>query len=232
MAQNGKLPEQIDEYTEPSFNLVRELVEEGYLDAIDASSMDGYAYINTRITLPGREYLEKLIQRGANESTKERATLEKSTNPLYQKPNQKAIWLDIEQEYELTKKMFGKKINFVKDQTIRDAIFRDVADAYFLAKSGINKPAAILAGGVVEELLRSYLQTKGIKPREETFEKYIQACEANGLLKLGVSRLTDSIRHFRNMVHISKEIEPKYAISKPTAIGAVANIFTLCNDFE
>ncbi|GAG40581.1 unnamed protein product, partial [marine sediment metagenome] len=46
-----------------------------------------------------------------------------------------------------------------------------------------------------------------------------------------ISRLTDSVRHFRNIVHLQKENNSKITISKATAKGAVTSIFTLANDF-
>jgi DNA-binding Lrp family transcriptional regulator len=66
-------------------------------------------------------------------------------------------WKNIEKEYGVSKRAFGKKINFVKDDFKRRVIFRDIEQAYFLAFNGFSKPAVILAGGVIEELLRLYL---------------------------------------------------------------------------
>jgi hypothetical protein len=80
-------------------------------------------------------------------------------------------------------------------------------------------------------LLRLYLDHKGIKPANKTFDSYIKTCEDNGLLKSAIYRLTDSVRHFRNIVHLQKENNSKITISKATAKGAVTSIFTLANDF-
>jgi len=60
MAANKALPDKIDEETDIPLDIVRELVEAGYLKAIDASSFDGEAFLSPRITLQGREYLEDL----------------------------------------------------------------------------------------------------------------------------------------------------------------------------
>jgi hypothetical protein len=70
LASRDALPEQIHEQSEIPIAIVRELVEAGYLHALDASSMDGDAYLNARITLPGREYLRHL-QREASAPEKE-----------------------------------------------------------------------------------------------------------------------------------------------------------------
>ena len=60
IASRGALPDRINDHSDPSFDLVRELVEAGYLWAIDASSFDGNEYMSPRITLSGREYLAHL----------------------------------------------------------------------------------------------------------------------------------------------------------------------------
>jgi len=60
IAADKKLPEQIDETSELPVEIVSELIDAGYLKAIDASSFDGPAYLQTKITLQGREYLNGL----------------------------------------------------------------------------------------------------------------------------------------------------------------------------
>lgn len=141
------------------------------------------------------------------------------------------VWDDIEKDYDITKRIFGKKINFIEDQFKKKIIFRDVEHAYVLANLGFLKPAVVLAGSVIEELLRIYLEHKKIAPKGKTFDSYIKACDENGLLKSAIHRLTDSVRHFRNIVHLSKENSKRETISKATAKGAVSSIFTVANDF-
>ena len=144
----------------------------------------------------------------------------------------KENWEAIKSEYGISKKDFGKNINFVSDLFKRKIIFRDVEHAFVLASQGFSKPALVLAGGVIEELLRLYLEHKGVQPESKRFIAYIKACEDNSLLKHGVSRLTDSIRDFRNLVHISKEETKQHTISKATAKAVVSSIFTIANDFK
>lgn len=143
----------------------------------------------------------------------------------------KTTWQAIENDYGVTKRGFAKKFNFVSDKFARKVIFRDVEDSYNLASSGYSKPAVILAGGVIEELLRLFLIHKGVKPGSDTFDSYITACETNGFLKTRISQLSDSVRQFRNLVHISAEQSLRSTISKSTAKAAVASIFTIANDF-
>lgn len=149
----------------------------------------------------------------------------------YMPPKSTHTWKNIENDFEISKRMLGKRINFVSDQFKREIIFRDIEHAYLLANSGLSKPAVILAGSVIEEMLRLYLQHKQINPKRNTFNEYIKACEDNGLLKEAIQRLTDSVRYFRNLVHLSKEKSKRETISKATAIGAVSSIFTIANDF-
>jgi hypothetical protein len=147
------------------------------------------------------------------------------------KPVSVEIWREIEKDYDVTKRIFGKKINFVAERYKKEAIFRDVEHAYILSNHGFNKPAVILAGGVIEELLRLYLKHKNIQAMNATFDEYIKACVTNRLLKSAINKLSDSVRHFRNIVHLSKETSSKISISKATAKGAVSSIFTIANDF-
>lgn len=141
-------------------------------------------------------------------------------------------WSQIEKDYDVSKRSFARKINFVSDGFKRKIIFRDIEQSYMLAAYGFSKPAVILAGSVIEELLRLYLKHKNIKPTNNNFDSYIKTCDQNGLLKLAINRLTDSVRHFRNVVHLEKENSPRISISKATAKGAVASIFTIANDFK
>jgi hypothetical protein len=141
-------------------------------------------------------------------------------------------WEAIKSEYGISKKDFGKKINFVKDPFKRKVIFRDVEHAFVLASQGFEKPAIILAGGVIEELLRLYLGHKKIPVTSDRFADYIKTCEDKKLLKRGVLRLTDSVRDFRNMVHLANEEKKKHTITKATAKGTVSSIFTIVNDFQ
>ena len=100
-----------------------------------------------------------------------------------------------------------------------------------LATKGYNKPAVILAGGVTEELLRLYLDYNGIKPSNNNLNSYIKTCEDNSLLEAAIHRLADSVRHFRNVVHLERESSSRQTITKAIAKGAVSSIFTIANNF-
>lgn len=143
----------------------------------------------------------------------------------------KVNWKAIESEFGITKKGFGIKIKFVAGPFKRTIIFRDVEQAFVLASLGFSKSSVILAGSVIEELLRLYLECKNISPISDNFDGYIRTCEQHGLLKDSVSRLSHSVRQFRNLVHLSAEENKKHTLSKATAIGAVSSIFTIASDF-
>lgn len=60
LATKGQLPEQIDENFEYPIDVVTELIEAGLLKAIDASTLNSTAYLQVKITIQGREYLQNL----------------------------------------------------------------------------------------------------------------------------------------------------------------------------
>jgi hypothetical protein len=141
-------------------------------------------------------------------------------------------WEKLKTDFGTNKKTFGKKIGFVSDSFKREVIFRDIGQAHLLAEAGFSKPAVILAGSVLEELLRLFLEFKGVKPIKETYDGYIKTCVDKKLLKSPVHQPTDSVRQFRNLVHLKEETSSRHTISKATAKGAVSSIFTIANDFE
>ena len=204
-----------DAYIAPSENILKYNSFEHLLRQMQewAKERDNRSHESIKIDMPSPEYpLEQII-------------------PLSES---RANWMAIKNEYGFTKRSFGRRINFVKDSFKRTAIYRDVEQAFILERSGFSKPAVILAGGVIEELLRLYLKREGIspqKPLKKDFYGYIQTCEQKGILKAGIASLSDFARHFRNLVHLSNEETKRHAISKSIAKGAVASIFTIANDF-
>lgn len=155
----------------------------------------------------------------------------KNTEKPVNKNKTENVWSEIEKDYEISKVGLGRKIRFVREDFVREILFRDIADAYNLAHLGYSKPAVILTGGVMEELLRQYLIYKKVTLMGNTFDSYLKSCEDAGLLKSAIHKLTDSFRHFRNLVHIEKETSSRHTLSKATAISAVSSLFTLVNDF-
>lgn len=139
-------------------------------------------------------------------------------------------WASITEEYGETKRAFGKKIGFVSDSYKRSILFRDIEQAFLLSKHGFPKPSVILAGSVLEELIRLYLLHKGEPHPGRSFEEYIKKCEDLGLLKSAIRRITGSVREFRNYVHLEKETSKKYSISRATARAGLSSIFMLAND--
>jgi hypothetical protein len=163
--------------------------------------------------------------------TRDKTITDESHSVALETLDAKTNWEAIEEEFGVTKRNFGIRINFVSDKFKRKIIFRDVEHSFILASQGFSKPAVIIAGSVIEELLRLYLMHNNVTPQTNTFDGYIKTCEQNRLLKNSVSRLSDSTRQFRNLVHLSAEVTARHTISKATAKGAVSSIFTIANDF-
>lgn len=68
LAASGQIPSRITAATGLSVSVCRELDEAGLLCATRAHTMDGFAFLNPRITVAGREYLNELEQRAAEAS--------------------------------------------------------------------------------------------------------------------------------------------------------------------
>ena len=146
--------------------------------------------------------------------------------------NNTSVWKFIKNDYGISKNIFGKNLNFIKNKHTRGVIFRDVAHSYLLLHDGFLKSAIILAGSIIEEILRQFLLAQNIRPDKDTFEKYIDACYKYDILKKGTNQLTESLRLFRNISHISREIQDNIKVSKSIAAGAVASIFTIVNNLN
>lgn len=145
----------------------------------------------------------------------------------------KKVWLKIKEEFGISKRMFSKKVKALTgDDYKRSAILRDVTHAYLLSHSRFYKEAVIVSGGVIEELLRLYLNQEGIKPPTKNFSGFIKACEDNGLLMKGIQGLTHFVREFRNLVHIEREKSSREAVSKSTAKSALSSIFSVVSHIE
>ena len=202
------------------FGIVSDSILNGFKQIVNSVQQIGIDKITLMVDDINLKYKKHVSNQSEGINYMENSLLEKNNG-----------WKKIEHEYDISKRKFGRKINFIKDKFKRDIIFRDIEHAYVLASLGFSKPALILAGGVIEELLRQYLAYNEKIPKKKTFEEYIKCCEDNGLLKSAISKLSDSGRQFRNLVHIARERSKKHTISKATAKGIVSSIFTIANDF-
>ena len=237
---------------EDIFYSIKKLGEMGIVDAMDWSDSAGIEFVIRDITSLGWEIISKLKNISDDElitnyqsiteilyrnivSYKDKENLVISPNDKKKKIisvfDEKEIWKEIANHYDISKIQFGRKINFVNDKFKRKIIFRDVAQSYYLTRTGCYKTGVILAGGVIEELLKEFLIKNKIKPKNNTFDAYIKCCEQNGLLKSGIGKLSDSVREFRNLVHINNEKSERFTLSKASAISAVSSIFVITNDF-
>jgi len=211
------------------YAFLRELAQQGFIrfNEVKAGTQFNFFFLTTKFwdKIENLKIKEKSRMKQSKNEEKDEGTV--LTMPVR---SSKENWEAIRVEYGISKKDFGKKINFVSNLFKRKVIFRDVEHAFVLASEGFAKPAVILAGGVIEELLRLYLKHKNIAVADNTFNEYIKACEQNKLLQAGIGKLSDSAREFRNFVHLSKESTRKHSITKAAAKGSVSSIFTIAND--
>ncbi len=142
------------------------------------------------------------------------------------------IWMQINKDFSLTKKEFGKRINFIENVITRKIIFRDVEQAYFLLRAGFYKSSVILAGGVMEEILRQLLTLKEEAAENLNFNDLIKKCSHKGLLSIPGNQLTESARYFRNTVHIHNEVKQNNRITKAIAHSAFSAIFVLVDGLK
>jgi len=68
LAERGELPDCIEDDSVVPSSIVKLLFDSGYLDAIDASSLDGLQYIEPSINVRGRQYLKVLRKQRYEES--------------------------------------------------------------------------------------------------------------------------------------------------------------------
>jgi hypothetical protein len=73
LAASDELPREINEDGPLSVAVCRELYEAGLIDAADARTFDGDCFLQPRITIRGREYLNALEARAADASPSGRA---------------------------------------------------------------------------------------------------------------------------------------------------------------
>jgi hypothetical protein len=97
----------------------------------------------------------------------------------------------------------GKKglFNFVKDKKTKNILTRDCAYAEICIEQKMFKPAIILYGSIIEEILRDKLKSK------DNFETLIDKIEKEKSIEPSLLRKIDFIRDFRNYVHIFLEKE-------------------------
>jgi hypothetical protein len=72
-AASTGLPDSIDGTSDIPIAVLRELVEDGYINAVNAQSFGGSCYLQARITVSGREYLNALDERHEATSLKGRS---------------------------------------------------------------------------------------------------------------------------------------------------------------
>ena len=103
--------------------------------------------------------------------------------------------------------------NFIKDNKTKTILKRDYAYAEICKEQEMFKPAIILYGSIMEEVLRTILLSK-----KEFLELIILAKEKR-IIENHLATKIDFIRDFRNYVHIFLEKKKHF---EPT--GNIANV--------
>lgn len=183
-------------------------------------SIEKILYFSDIYKLMDEEYKQYL-------ETQKKEPKNKQLISIHPESKEMKTWERIEVQYKLSKTAFGKKINFINDTSIRKIIFRDVEDAFQCLDYNLHKSAIVLSGAVIEEILRAYLIKNDTKLSDNSFSYYIQKCKEKKLLQPSLSLQLESIKDFRNYIHIEKEIRLQFKVSKPMAQTAVSSIFLI-----
>ncbi len=214
-----------------STSLKSRLISSGFEGVVSESILNGFESKVKRIMDLSKTKVKLMIEKHNNKIHDQvKSDNYKESNYKIQDINE--IWKDIYKEYGIKKPIFAKRIGFIKDSKIRELIYRDVAHAFTLSKNGLAKPAVVLAGSVIEELLRQYLISRNLTPKRNDFNGFIECCKEHKLLRDGISNLGDSVRQFRNYVHLAKEVNEKYKLDFAESNTAVSSIFVLVKNIK
>lgn len=109
---------------------------------------------------------------------------------------------------EITKEKISiskkRLFNFIQDKKIRGILTRDYAFAEICKKQEMFKPAIVLYGSIIEEILREILGS------EKPFSELIVEARQKDFVKPPLARKIDFVRDFRNYVHIFLEIDEDF----------------------
>lgn len=118
----------------------------------------------------------------------------------------RSVWNKSKHWGKLGKKEIGigKRgiLKWIKDRDLQKIVRRDYATAQICEEEGLFKPAIILYAGVLEALL----QYKINKDEKEKFIDLIEEAMQSKLIKQEQASHMNTIRDFRNYVHVYKEI--------------------------
>ncbi|HQU85074.1 MAG TPA: hypothetical protein PKY59_18175 [Pyrinomonadaceae bacterium] len=132
--------------------------------------------------------------------------------------------------------------NFVRDESIRNIIIRDYNELQQLLENNISKSTIVISGGILESLLADALLSlneiyfeKGYIHNQQTKKRLNLAAIvklANEKHILNNENLPHTIRDFRNLVHIGKEIHENTQIDLDEAKFSFHAINKIINDLR
>ena len=131
---------------------------------------------------------------------------------------------------EIEKKKIGIGMrgifNFVKDKKTKSILVRDFAYAEICREKSMSKPAIILYGSIIEEVLRYKLNSKA------KFSSLIDKFKEKKGLDPSLIRKIDFIKDFRDYVHIFLEKQGNFEPTEGIASVAGETCKAVCEKFR
>ncbi len=137
-----------------------------------------------------------------------------------------------------------KDFTFVNNKELRGIIERDFGWLYKSLAVEAWKPVIILAGGLIEALLLDKLSTDETKarssskaPKENDLKKWdldnlIDVAVDLSYINIGVEKLSDAVRHYRNLVHPGNELRSGLKIEPEEAKIAIEVLNMIIRDLQ
>lgn len=153
---------------------------------------------------------------------------EETRKKISQKLKGKKAWNVGINRTKIDKKKIGIGIkglfNFIKDKEAKDILVRDCAYAELCIEQEMFKPAIILYGSIIEEILRTLLSS------DETFLKLIKEAREKNVLEDSLIRKIDFLRDFRDYVHIFLEKQGDFEPTEGIALVAAEICKSICKE--
>ena len=137
----------------------------------------------------------------------------------------------------------SREFPFVSDSRLRQIVERDYIEIQAAFAAGCWKSVIILSGGAIEAILLDILQrdpragTASRAPRKSDpskwdFSDLIKVSVELGLVSLGVEKLSDPVREYRNLVHPGNEIRSGLKFGKEEATIALEVLHMVHRDLS
>lgn len=134
---------------------------------------------------------------------------------------------------EVSEPLPRESFDFVSDPKIRAICQRDYRELQKVRRAKAHKSTIILSGGLLEALLLDALRRRPTKARDSykqlyqdkktpsmarwNLEQLIAVAEDLAIITQGASQLSQTLREYRNLVHVAKEIRSGYKVKEEEA---------------